>query len=150
VAGSRALAPVYEPEALAWYLRRAEAVPGRELRGVLVRDERGKLLGWYLYYRRGDGTGEVLQLAALPDAARAVLDHLLYDAWEAGVVVLSGRLDPALAQACSDRYCLFSRRGPWVVVHSRDPELVRPFHRGEALFTALEGEWCARFNPPSS
>lgn len=65
------------------------------------------------------------------------------------MAVLKGRLDPALAQAYSDRYCVFSRRGPWVVVHSRDPALPQLFHRGEALFSSLDGERCARFTPPA-
>ena len=148
VAVRRSLAPVYEPGPLSWYLRRAEAVPGRELRGALVRDDKDKLLGWYLYCGRSGQAAEVLQIAAPPETAPAVLDHMLYDAWQAGMLGLGGRLDPALAQACSDRYCLFSRRGPWTVVHARDPALIAPFHRGDALFTRLEGEWCARFTPP--
>jgi hypothetical protein len=64
--------------------------------------------------------------------------------------VLKGRLDPAMAQAYSDRYCLFSRRGPWMLVHSRDPALSHLFHRGEALFSSLDGELCVRFRPPAN
>jgi hypothetical protein len=147
VARERQVVPLYEPDALAWYLQRAQAVPGGEVERVLVRDRNGKLLGWYIYDRGRDGTALLLQLAAPADAARDVLDHLLYDAWQAGMNVVKGRLDPALAQACSDRYCLFSRRGPWMLVHSRDPALLHRFHRGEVLFSSLEGEYCMRFKP---
>jgi hypothetical protein len=150
VARERRLTPRYEPDALAWYLDRAQAVPGGELARVLVRDPEGKLLGWYIYHRGHDGTGQVLQLVAPAEAAGAVLDHLLHDAWEAGMAVLQGRLDPALAQAYSDRYCVFSRRGPWLVVHARDPAIAHLFHRGDALFSSLDGELCARFRPPAS
>jgi hypothetical protein len=146
VAAQRSLRPVYEESSLAWYLRRAEAAA--TVRGALVRDERGKLLGWYLY-SMGRDQAEVLQIAAPPDAAVPVIEHLLHDAWQAGVLVLNGRLDPGLAQACSDRYFLFSRRGPWTVVHARDPAILAAFHRGDAMFTRLEGEWCARFVPPA-
>jgi len=149
VTGERTLAPFYEPGPLAWMLRRAEAVPGHGLRRMLVRDERGKRLGWYVYHRRHGDAAEVLQIAASSESARKVLDHLLYDAWQDGVVVLNGRLDPAQAQAASDCYCLFSRRGPWIVVHSRDPAMLAPFHRGEAMFSRLDGEWCAAFHPPA-
>jgi hypothetical protein len=148
---SRELTPVYEPSALAWYLRRAEAIKEcGELRRVLVRDEKGRFLGWYLYYQEPGRVGEVLQVAAVPDATPKVLDHLIYDAWQAGVVALSGRVDPLVAQDYSDRYCLFSRRGPWTLVHSRDPALRLPFHRGDVMFSRLEGERCLRFSLPPS
>jgi hypothetical protein len=78
-----------------------------------------------------------------------VLDHLLHETWLAGITAVKGRLDPALAQVCSDRYCLFTRRGPWLVVHAREPELAQMFHRGEALFSPLDGEFTARFRPPA-
>ena len=151
VTRDRELTPVYEPSALAWYLRRAAAIQEcGELRRVLVRDEQGRFLGWYLYYQQPGRAGEVLQVAAVPDAAPRVLHHMFYDAWQAGVVALSGRVDPMVAQDYSDLYCLFSRRGPWTLVHSRDPALRLPFHRGDVLFSRLEGEWCARFILPPS
>jgi hypothetical protein len=146
VAAQRSLRPIYDASSLAWYLRRAEAAAA--VRGAFVHDPGGKLLGWYLY-SCGRDQAEVLQIVAPPDAAVAVIDHLLHDASQAGVLVLNGRLDPALAQACSDRYFLFSRRGPWMVVHARDPAILAAFHRGDAMLTRLEGEWCARFTPPA-
>lgn len=146
----RALAPLYEPEALAWYLRRAEAAPGGTLRRALVRDQQGSVLGWYLYHCGDGGAGTLLQLTAPAEHATPVIDHLVYDAWRAGITALKGRLDPALAQPLSDRNCMFSRRGPWMLVHSRDPEISASFHRGEALLSRLDGEWCARFTPPSA
>ena len=150
LARERQLLPHYQLDALAWRLRRAESIPGGDLERVLVRNRDGQILGWYIYRRERDGTAQLLQLTAPSEAARPVLDHLLYDAWRAGMIVLSGRLDPALAQAFSDCYCLFSRRGPWMLVHSRDPALRQIFHRGQALFSPLDGELCARFNPPAS
>ncbi|MDB4963606.1 MAG: hypothetical protein JWP01_3605 [Myxococcales bacterium] len=147
IARERQVVPLYEPDALAWYLQRAQAIPGGDVQRVLVRNRKGKLLGWYIYDRVPDGTAQLLQLAAPAEAARDVLDHLLYDAWQAGMIVVQGRLDPALAQVYSDRFCLFSRRGPWMLVHARDPALVHRFHRGEALFSPLDGEYCMRFKP---
>jgi hypothetical protein len=37
-----------------------------------------------------------------------------------------------------------------MVVHARDPAILAAFHRGDAMFTRLEGEWCARFTPPAA
>ena len=48
-------------------------------------------------------------------------------------------------QALTDRYCLLHRRGPWVLVNARHPELLRPFETGEASFTRFDGEWCLGF-----
>jgi hypothetical protein len=145
----RTVRPAYEPDVLRWYLARA-AAPDGDISRVLVRDANGKLLGWYIYRCEDDGTARLLQLAAGPAGARDVLDHLLHDAWRSGALALGGRLDPALAQACSDRHCLFSRRGPWMVVHARDAALRHAFHRGDALFSSLDGEYCVRFKPPAN
>jgi hypothetical protein len=150
IARERRFAPLYEPEALAWYIQRADAAPGGDVARALVCDRAGKLLGWYIYHRAHGGTAHLLQLAAPVNAARQVLDHLLYDAWQAGLTVLSGRLDPALAQVFSDCHCLFSRRGPWMLVRARDPAVLGLFHRGDAMFSRFDGEWCARFSPPAS
>jgi hypothetical protein len=146
IARERRLLPSYEPESLSWYLLRAQAVPG-EVARVLVRDAKGTLLGWYIYHRGGDGTAQLLQLAAPAESAGRVLDHLLDDAWRSDMTVLRGRMDPALAQVYGERHCLFTRRGPWMVVHSREPALMHMFHRGEVLFSSLDGEYSVRFRP---
>lgn len=146
--GERGLAPVYERDerALAWRLARASGFARRgPLRQTLVRNAAGAELGWYIAYLPHGGTGEVLQVVATPATAAAVLNHMVHDAGMAGVIGLSGRVDPALLQAYSDAYCLFSRRGPWTMVHAKDRALVDRFHRGQVFFSRLEGEWCARF-----
>ena len=58
-------------------------------------------------------------LCAGPRHRRQVLDHLLRDAWEQGVILLSGRLEPALAPELSENGCLLYRRGHWTLVHSK-------------------------------
>ncbi|HVK88904.1 MAG TPA: hypothetical protein VM513_32515 [Kofleriaceae bacterium] len=148
LARERRLVPIYEPATLAWYLERAPRLG--PLESALVRDAKGKVLGWYIYCRTRDRTAELLQFVASPPAAGQVLDHLMHEAWRAGMTALCGRIDPALSQPYSDRYCLFSRRGPWLLAHARDPELVHAFHRGEAMFSRLDGEWCAQFNQPAA
>ncbi|MDX1387846.1 MAG: hypothetical protein R3344_01570 [Acidobacteriota bacterium] len=143
---ARALTPAYGLDPLRWFVRRASA---RKTEGVLrklqVRNRSGKILGWYVYYAKRGDIGQVLQVLARPVAVGEVLDHLFDDAFSQGVVALHGQVDPASVQELSDRYCVFSRRGPWTLVHSRDPALMQSFHRGEAFLTRLDGEWCVRF-----
>jgi hypothetical protein len=145
---ARALVPAYDRDehSLRWRLSRANGYARRgPLRRTLVRARDGGILGWFVaYFPRGE-MGEVLQVAAAPSDVGAVLAHLCHDASRAGVVGLSGRVDPALAQGFSDAYCLFSRRGPMTLVHSRDAGLVALFHRGDVFVSRLEGEWCGRF-----
>lgn len=146
--GSRALAPAYDRDehGLRWRLSRANGYARRgPLRRTLVRARDGKALGWYVAYFPAGEVGEVIQVVANAPEVGAVLTHLCHDAAAAGVVGLTGRVDPALAQGYSDAYCLFSRRGPWTLVHSRDAGLVDLFHRGQVFVSRLEGEWCARF-----
>jgi hypothetical protein len=80
-----------------------------------------------------------------PGAIGDVLDHLFYQASEQGVVAVTGRLEPRFLQALSDKYCVLHRRGPWVLLKARRPELVRSFENGDAVFSRLDGEWCLGF-----
>ena len=107
-------------------------------------------LGWYICNLHGDQTAEVVQLAATPATVHDVLDHLFYHMWRHGAVSVTGRLDPRFMQALSDKYCLFHRRGPWVLINARRPELLRAFESGQAWFSPLDGEWSLRFGPEHS
>jgi hypothetical protein len=118
--------------------------PDGRFRAAAIR-RGGEVVGWHLYDLGLDGIAEVLQVAAAPSSIGAVLDHLFYSAWREGASAVAGRLDPRFMQVYSDKYCLFHRRGPWVLVHARRPEFVRPFQSGDAFFTRLDGEWCLGF-----
>jgi hypothetical protein len=107
----------------------------------LVRTAAGAPLGWYLYYVKPGGVGEVAQVAAMDSSAGAVLDHLFHDAWRCGLVGLSGQLDPRLMRELSEKSCLFRHGGPWMLVHSPDAEVLHALHRGDAFLTRLDGEW---------
>jgi hypothetical protein len=145
VTRGRALSPVYEADSLGWYLARASAASNRgPLRTALVSGPK-ETAGWFMYHAKSGGIGEVLQVAAAPGAVETVLDHLLFDAWSHGLFALSGRADPPALQSYSDRHCYFTRRGPSTLVYARERVLLEPFHRGEAFFSRLDGEWCARF-----
>ncbi|MBI3493075.1 MAG: GNAT family N-acetyltransferase [Acidobacteria bacterium] len=116
-----------------------------ELRKVVLRDERGRVAGWYLYHATRGGVGEVLQVGGRPQSSTDVLDHLFFDAWQQGVAALCGRLDPALMSAMAARHCFFHHRGEWVLIHSRVAGALDAVHRGEAFLSRLEGEWCLRY-----
>jgi hypothetical protein len=143
----RPLRPDYEDEAaLRWRLARADGYARRgPLRRALVRSAAGEALGWYIAYFPRGKVGEVLQVVASESTIAAVLNRLFADAARDGVIGLSGRLDPKLVQAYSDAHCIFSRRGPLMLAHARDPALMELLHRGEVFLSRLDGEWPARF-----
>jgi hypothetical protein len=112
---------------------------------VVVKGVKGDVVGWYLYYLNPGKVGEVLQIVAKDHSIREVLHHLFYHAWQQGMVAITGRLNPRFIQAFSDQYCIFHHRDLWMLVHSRKPELLQAFCRGDAFFSRLEGEWCLHF-----
>jgi len=107
--------------------------------------ERGRLLGWFIYYAQPGTVNEVLQLAAREDSFDRVLQRLFSDAWRQGATALRGRLDPSYVQEFSDRHCWFRREGPWTLIHSRHADVVAAIERGAAGLSRLDGEWWMRF-----
>jgi hypothetical protein len=135
-----ALRPAYDTASLQWLL---DTLESRRTSGafhrVAIRNRRGDLVGWYLYFLRPGGTGEVVQLAGRRESLEDVFDHLLAHASARGAVALTGRVDPALLPVCAAKHCVF-RGDPWMLVHSADPDIADAIHRGEAFLTPLEGE----------
>jgi len=125
--GDSALRPVYDARSLAWLLEQV-ALKTRHgaLRSRSVIDERGRLLGGFLYYVRAGEIGEVLQIVARPGAFGIVLQRLFADAWRQGASALRGRLEPRQLQS----------------LHS---EVLAAFERGAADLSRLDGEWWLRF-----
>ena len=107
---------------------------------MLVRDVRGDVLGWYLYYLRPGGVGEVVQIGATHDSIGEVLAHLFFDAWRRGALAVSGQLDPAFMEALSEQHCLFDSGAFWTLLNSNDFEVLEAIYRGDAFLTRLEGE----------
>lgn len=141
-----ALQPVYDARSLAWLLEQTarKSRHGR-LRARCVLEGGRRLIGWYLYYVRAGGVGEVVQIAARDDAFDPVLQRLLADAWRHGATAVRGRLDPRFAQQLSDRHCWLRREGTWTLVHSRHADIMAAIHQGDAFLSRLEGEWWLRF-----
>jgi hypothetical protein len=139
----------YDKDSMSWlldFMGRMKAYGS--LRKVLLRNEENKIIGWYLYYLEKGGVGEVVQVGASRSSADAVIDHLCFDAWTHGAIALHGRLDPHLSQQPLGRRCFYFL-GTRLLVHSRDPELVRHIQSGSAFLTRLDGEWCLRFGTPA-
>jgi len=140
------LCPEYDELSLPWLIRRAEKMKLRgELRKVALRDNSGAIAGWYLYYLATGGSSDVLQMCARRGSAGAVLDHLFHHAWSNGSELISGRLEPQLLPALSSRGCYLNCGPPWVMIHTRDPEISQAIDRGDVLLSKLEGEWCTSY-----
>jgi hypothetical protein len=144
------LRPEYDSDSIRWlldFMGRMNAYGS--LRKVLLRDKSGEIIGWYLYYLKRGGVGQVVQIGAARSSVDEVIAHLFYDAWARGAIALHGRLDPHLSHEPLGKYCLYFP-GDRLLVHSRDPELARHIQSGSAFLTRLDGEWCLRFGTPDT
>ena len=145
-AGGCSIGPAYDAPSVKWVLDRARRrADDGAVRVLAVKDD-SQVIGWFIYHARRGGHGEVLQVVARPRHHRNVLDHLLDDAWQQGVVMLSGRLEPRLAPELSENRWLSYRRGYWMLAHSKRREVTHALQRGDAFLTRLEGEWCLRYS----
>jgi hypothetical protein len=140
------LVPQYNRESLEWVLKFVEKRNAYgDLRKVVLRDEKGKINGWYIYGLRPGGVGEVLQVGAEGTSVGKVLDHLFHEAWQNKLIGLHGRLEPQFMEELTQRSSFFLRNGSWTLAHSRTPELLGPIFSGNAFFSRLDGEGCLRF-----
>ena len=133
----------YDARTVEWLLDRAGNRRGRVLEAAFRNGQ--TITGWYVCHLDAAGHAEAIQLAATPSSVGGVLDHLFYQAWRHGAIAVSGRLDGRVAQALSDRYCLFHRRGPWMLINANKPELLASFYTGNSAFSPMDGEWSLRF-----
>jgi hypothetical protein len=141
----QSLQPAHDRISLQWALGRAARFQGRgALRKVIVKSKKQGTAGWYISYSNPGGVEEVLQISAKPGTAQDVFDHLLHNAQQRGAAAISGRFDPVFMESYVERGCIM-RCGPWVLVHSRNPEVTRAFQDGDVFFSRLEGEWCLHF-----
>jgi len=132
----------YDRPSLQWLLEfMARRTARGALRKVLLRDDDGKIAGWYIYYAKPGAVGEVVQVGGDPTLTKDILDHLFYDAWKQGVAGVHGLLEMRRMADFSDKHCFFTCRGGWTMVRSRHPELLNLLD-ADTLFTRLDGEWC--------
>lgn len=135
----------YDERSLAWGFEQAKrrAATGAFRAAVVRKEER--VVGWYVYHVDEGRIAQVVQMAAEPSRVHDVLDQVFASAAREGAIAASGRVDPSQLQALTDRHCVLHRRGPWVLVSTRHPEVLRSFQTGEASFSRLDGEWCLGF-----
>lgn len=140
------LIPDYNRESLDWVL---DFVKDRnaygDLRKMVLRDEKDKIIGWYIYGLNPGRIGEVLQIGAESTSVGKVLDHLFHQAWKDKLIGLHGRLEPQFMEELTLRSSFFLRNGSWTLAHSRRPELLGPIFSGSAFLSRLDGEGCLRF-----
>jgi hypothetical protein len=142
----RSLMPQHDLASLQWLVKMAEQSKSEgELAKRAVESKGGKIIGWFVYYRRRNGIGRVLQLASQPRSMPAVLDSLIYEARQQGLAALWGRTEPEQAALMTERHCIFQGR-PWVLVHAARPEIIRSFLEADAFFSGFEGEQWMKLN----
>lgn len=133
----------YDPRSLKWLLDYMNRTANRgKLRKLFLRDDRQKIVGYYVYYVKPGGVGEVVQLCGDPQFTKPILDHLFNDAMEHGSLALHGVVDPRRMADFSDKGCFFTCKGGWALAYSRNSEILEVLERGDALLTRLDGEWC--------
>jgi len=141
-----ALKPSYDPASLQWLLGQAATARNRgALRTVVVREQGGTRVGWYVYYAKPGGVFIVLQIGAAASRMDDVLLALWRDAWAQGAVAVRGQVVPRHLPDFYLGHCSFHYPGNGVLVHSRDPQLMACVLQGDAALTRLDGEWWMRF-----
>ena len=133
----------YDADSLKWLLNFMKRKPQRgTLRPIVVRDDGGNIVGWYIYYVKPGDVGEVVQIGGDPKLTKDLLDHLFYDAREQGVIALHGVVDLRRVPEFSEKNCVFTCRGGWACSRSQKPEVLDALERGDAFLSRLDGEWC--------
>jgi hypothetical protein len=140
----------YDESFLDWLFKEMAEVKTRgTLVRSLVRNDRGQVVGWYVYYLH-DGVSQVMQVAATRGAVEDVLDHLLYHAYQNGSAAVSGRVEPQLLGALAARRCIFSFDGG-ALIHSKVPGGLGVLLSSQCLLTRLDGEsWMGHHTEPFS
>jgi len=146
IPGKNWLLPEYSAESLNWIL---QFIQKRNAYGPLIkkliRNQDGKLIGWYIFGKSDGKIGDVLQLGTEASSAKLVLNHLFRDAYKEGLVGLHGRMEPQFMDEMSRSASFFLRQGSWTLLNSKNPEYAEPFLTGNNFFSKLEGEGVMRF-----
>jgi hypothetical protein len=142
LAGPASLRVEFDAPAYRWTLEMAAAGrPASALRKRAVRAAGGEVLGWYICAVERARDWEVLHFLSRPAATADVLSHLFAEAWANGAVTIHGRINPQQIREFSARHAAIGSGPPWMLAHSRHPEVLEALYRGNASLSRLEGEW---------
>lgn len=135
------LRPDYDVSYLGWLFDELAAVTfrGTPVRH-LVRDDRGRVLGWYVYCVERGSVAQVMQVAAPGGDMAAVLGHLFWHADSQGAAAVTGRVEAHTVGDLHAHRCLLVP-SEWSLVHSRDQSVLALLGSSETLLTRLDGEW---------
>ena len=139
-----ALRPAWDRPMLESMLAHAQrkALHGERVQHV-VKTRSGKTIGLYLYYGNRGGIGRTVQIMAQPGQESVVIDCLMRNAYERGLVAMRGRTQPNLLQAMIGKKCAFLHTSS-TVVHARDPDILKAMTSGQAFLNGLAGEGWTR------
>jgi hypothetical protein len=137
--------PAYAHDSLDWLWGQLAANKRHgPLQARLVRDAKGKVAGWFIYYLNS-GLSRVVQIMARKDTTRDVLEHLFRHAADRGALALEGRIEPRFTYDMGNMHCIFQSSAELTLLHARDPAIMASLMQGDAFFTRLEGEWWLRY-----
>jgi hypothetical protein len=109
----------------------------------LVRDARGKPVGWYIASLLPSDVCRVMGLAAAPGNEDLLFRHVLHTAKDLGAAAVAGRLEPWMLEVFPRRTMMFRRVR--FLVHSRSAALCDAVGSSKALLTGLESDtWIPR------
>ena len=134
--------PAYSQESAEWMWRRLPYLspgPGK-VSAVVIRNSRGRLLGWYIYKLHSGGIARVAQIAARQSNAAVVVNHLFSRAFDEGACAVAGRMQPRFQQVLIDHDCVLRGRSTYTLIHSKDENIAGAFRNGNAWLSVLDGE----------
>jgi len=142
---SNGLAPIYDEQSFDWLLAETAKARSRgELEKVIVTDESGQRVGWYVYFAKRHGIGDVMQIGGDPEHIEAVIGHMMNRARDKGSVALEGQLDARYARELTNARCNFRFTSSFFA-YSQDPEIMCAVHSGQTSLSRLDGEWWLHF-----
>ena len=145
LAGKKAIVPIHQPAELHWIFEHIEEGDDETPINRIVIGPDGQTSGWFSYQPQPGAVARVLGIMAQDGAYDSVLDALVADASLRRFEALRGRVEARYLNELGRLGCEITRSGPWVLAHSKNPEILRAVHRGYSKFTLLDGERWLRF-----
>lgn len=136
-----AFKPDYTPGMMQWILDiAAKATHLGKLKTCGVYNEKNEVQGWFIFYLNPGGSCEVLQMHAIKGKESYVLEHLVYKAWKEGAIELIGRVEPSFMRALSKSLSFHIPGRMWMLLHSKNSEIVSSICKGDAFISRLEDD----------